>query len=126
MKISCRVRGDWFQVPCKEGESGLKVEHSGPCSKCCTVHREPKGPVAGGGGAGEVPEAEAALLRPQQGGGRQRHQVWNIVFRHVPFSLKTSQCAHFRKTVGGAILDKDDKIKDVLDDNDFVSIGKDV
>ena len=29
-----------------------------------------------------------------------------------------------RKTRGGAILDKDDVIKTVLDDNDFVSVGK--
>ena len=29
-----------------------------------------------------------------------------------------------RKTVGGAILDPEDLIKDVLDDNDFISIGK--
>ena len=29
-----------------------------------------------------------------------------------------------RKTVGGAILDPEDQIKDVLDDNDFISIGK--
>ena len=28
-----------------------------------------------------------------------------------------------RKTVGGAILDPEDLIKDVLDDNDFISIG---
>ena len=28
-----------------------------------------------------------------------------------------------RKTVGGAICDPEDCIKDVLDDNDFVSIG---
>ncbi len=30
---------------------------------------------------------------------------------------------HYRKSSGGAILDPDDKIQDVLDDNDFVSIG---
>lgn len=24
MKISCRVRGDWFQVPCKDGEQMIK------------------------------------------------------------------------------------------------------
>ena len=29
-----------------------------------------------------------------------------------------------RKTKGGAILDPDDFVKDVLDDNDFVSISK--
>ena len=29
-----------------------------------------------------------------------------------------------RKTVGGAILDPEDLIKDVLDDNDFISIGE--
>ena len=29
-----------------------------------------------------------------------------------------------RKTVGGAICDPEDIIEDVLDDNDFISIGK--
>ena len=29
-----------------------------------------------------------------------------------------------RKTKGGAILDPEDLIKDVLDDNDFISIGE--
>jgi histidine ammonia-lyase len=29
-----------------------------------------------------------------------------------------------RKTRGGVILDPDDSIKDVLDDNDFVTVGK--
>ena len=29
-----------------------------------------------------------------------------------------------RKTVGGAICDPEDILKDILDDNDFVSIGK--
>lgn len=32
--------------------------------------------------------------------------------------------ADIRKTVGGAICDPEDAIKAVLDDNDFVSIGK--
>ena len=29
-----------------------------------------------------------------------------------------------RRTNGGAIIDQDDLVKDVLDDNDFVTIGK--
>lgn len=29
-----------------------------------------------------------------------------------------------RKTRGGVILDPDDSIRDVLDDNDFVTVGK--
>jgi histidine ammonia-lyase len=29
-----------------------------------------------------------------------------------------------RKTRGGVILDPDDRIRDVLDDNDFVTVGK--
>jgi len=32
--------------------------------------------------------------------------------------------AEIRKTKGGAILDPQDAIKDVLDDNDFVSVGE--
>jgi histidine ammonia-lyase len=31
--------------------------------------------------------------------------------------------AEIRKTKGGAILDPDDVLSDVLDDNDFVSVG---
>ena len=36
-----------------------------------------------------------------------------------------SEAVHdIRKTVGGAILDPEDKIFDVLDDNDFITIGE--
>lgn len=36
----------------------------------------------------------------------------------------TDQIVEIRKTNGGAILDQDDVIKDVLDDNDFITIGE--
>jgi histidine ammonia-lyase len=37
---------------------------------------------------------------------------------------REEQVLDIRKTAGGAILDPEDIVKDVLDDNDFVSIGK--
>ena len=37
---------------------------------------------------------------------------------------KSYNVAFIRKTHGGAILDPDDNVEDVLDDNDFVSISK--
>ncbi len=41
---------------------------------------------------------------------------------HVDRKEKVSE---IRKTRGGAILDPDDKLNQVLDDNDFVSVGND-
>lgn len=37
--------------------------------------------------------------------------------------LGVERVAEIRKSKGGAILDPDDIIKDILDDNDFVTIG---
>ncbi len=37
---------------------------------------------------------------------------------------REEQVLDIGKTAGGAILDPEDIVKDVLDDNDFVSIGK--
>ena len=42
---------------------------------------------------------------------------------HVP--NKAEKVARVRKTRGGAILDPSDSVADVLDDNDFVSVGED-
>ena len=36
---------------------------------------------------------------------------------------KKEKVSEIRKTRGGAILDMDDKLFQVLDDNDFVSVG---
>ena len=38
--------------------------------------------------------------------------------------LLQDKVVEIRKTNGGALLDQDDTIKDVLDDNDFVSLSK--
>ncbi len=82
MKVSVRVRGEWFAVPCLEiekqtirwlSEEALKRYHK---------------------------------LRPAS---------------HVPNKLEIIY--ETRKTKGGAILDPDDLIRNVLDDNDFVSVG---
>jgi len=39
-------------------------------------------------------------------------------------SLTADQILETRKTNGGALLDSDDQVKDVLDDNDFITIGE--
>ena len=41
--------------------------------------------------------------------------------KHV--DSQTEKVFEVRKAKGGAILDKDDSVKDVLDDNDFVTVG---
>ena len=80
MKISCRVRGDWFQVPCKDGSPNIRWL------------------------------GEEALLR-------------YLRLKPPSFVPNREEVVHdIRKTVGGAILDPEDRIRDVLDDNDFVSI----
>eukprot|EP00092_Neocalanus_flemingeri_P003503 GFUD01003757.1.p1 GENE.GFUD01003757.1~~GFUD01003757.1.p1 ORF type:complete len:676 (-),score=161.97 GFUD01003757.1:197-2224(-) len=79
MKISCRVRGDWFQVPCKAGKS---IRWLG----------------------GEALKRYLKLRPPSFVPNRE--EVVNDI----------------RKTLGGAILDPEDRIEDVLDDNDFVQI----
>ncbi|XP_069693864.1 histidine ammonia-lyase-like [Periplaneta americana] len=79
MKISVRVRGEWLQVPCRNGEM--------------TVHW-----------LGE--EAVRRHLKLQTGDGKKEKEKVQEV----------------RKTRGGVILDPDDHIRDVLDDNDFVTV----
>ncbi|CAB4058645.1 hutH [Lepeophtheirus salmonis] len=80
MKISCRVRGDWFQVHCKDGSDDIRWLGT------------------------------EALRR-------------YIKLKPPSFIPNREETVHdIRKTVGGAILDPDDQIKDVLDDNDFISI----
>ena len=80
MKISCRVRGDWFHVPCKSNK--LTIRWLG----------------------------EEALRR-------------YLKLRPPSFVPNREEVVHdIRKTLGGAILDPEDKIDSVLDDNDFVSI----
>merc|ERR1719193_113876 len=80
MKISCRVRGDWFQVPCKSNKLTIKWL------------------------------SDDALRR-------------YLKLRPPSFVPNRDENVHeIRKTLGGAILDPEDRIEDVLDDNDFVSI----
>jgi len=80
MKISCRVRGDWFQVPCRAAT--LTVRQLG----------------------------EEALKR-------------YLKLRPPSFVPNREEVVHdIRRTQGGAILDPEDRIEDVLDDNDFVSV----
>merc|ERR1711962_884804 len=79
MKVSCRVRGDWFAVPC-QGSRNVRW-------------------------LGEEALKRYLKLRPPSFVPNREELVNDI-----------------RKTLSGAILDPEDKIKDVLDDNDFVSI----
>jgi len=79
MKVSCRVRGDWFQVPCKSGKNIKWL--------------------------GEEALKRYLKLKPPS---------------FVP--NRDEVVSDIRKTTGGAILDPEDKIEEVLDDNDFVSI----
>ena len=80
MKISCRVRGDWFHVPCKSAKLTVRW-------------------------LGEEALRRYLRLRPPSFVPNREERVNDI-----------------RKTLGGAILDPEDKIEDVLDDNEFVSI----
>ncbi|XP_076447679.1 histidine ammonia-lyase-like isoform X2 [Babylonia areolata] len=77
MKLSVRVRGDWFAVPCKGNESVSWL--------------------------GE--DAIRRYYRSKGSSGYAPEKVYEV-----------------RKAKGGAILDTDDPIKDVLDDNDFVTV----
>ena len=80
MKLSVRVRGDWFAVPCKGGE---RVSWLGE-------------------------ESLRRYYRSKGGGaGRSNERVYEV-----------------RKAKGCAILDGDDTIKDVLNDDDFVTVGE--
>jgi len=80
MKISCRVRGDWFQVPCFEGDKKIRW-------------------------LGEEALVRYLKLKPSSFVPNRKEVIHDI-----------------RKTAGGAILDPEDNIKDVLDDNDYISI----
>ena len=82
MKVSVRVRGEWFAVPCNKGLSTVRW-------------------------LGEEALRKYHKIKPESVHVEKEETVYEI-----------------RKTQGGAILDIDDLIKDVLDDNDFVSIGK--
>ena len=81
MKLSVRVRGDWFAVPCQGSET---VEWMGQ---------------------------EAV----------RRYDSLKPSGSHVE---KSESVYEIRKTRGGALLYKDDLVKSVLDDNDFVSVGE--
>lgn len=91
MKVSVRVRGEWFQVPCKDGidnilwlgeESLKRYTRSSPDFASTNGHSSDGSPP---------------ILKPE-----------NI--------------ACIRKTKGGALLENTDRIRDVLDDNDFITV----
>ncbi|OXA58564.1 histidine ammonia-lyase [Folsomia candida] len=81
MKISARVRGEWFHIPCRDGKLTVKGL------------------------------ADEALKRYQR-----------LMPASPSFPIRKEVVSEVRKTRGGAILDPEDIIKDVLDDNDFVSV----
>lgn len=77
MKLSVRIRGDWFAVPCKGTE---KVAWLGE-------------------------ETLRRYYRNKGSAGYAQDKVYEV-----------------RKAKGGAILDSGDAIKDVMDDDDFVTV----
>ena len=76
----------------------------------------------------EISQTQAAILRSQQGGGLFHFNEDDPgcfpcqLFFLVSHFIIAKVVNDIRKTLSGAILDPEDKIKDVLDDNDFVSI----
>lgn len=80
IKISVRVRGEWFLVPCSENQTALWLADE-------ALKRYEK-------------------LRPASSYVQRKERVREI-----------------RKTKGGAIIDPEDLLVNVLDDNDFVSVG---
>lgn len=86
MKISVRVKGEWFAVPVADPEKQ-------------TVKW-----------LGEEALRKYLKLRHNKSGP-------NI-------NIDIESCSEIRKAKGGAILDPEDLIIYVLDDNDFISLGK--
>jgi histidine ammonia-lyase len=80
-KISVRVRGEWFLVPCSSTQTALWL-------------------------------ADEALKR------------YNKLRPASYVSGRKERVKEIRKTKGGAIIDPEDILTNVLDDNDFVSIGE--
>jgi len=78
MKLSVRVRGDWFAVPYKPSDTVRAI-------------------------------GEDAVRR------------YHKIKKHSGGICKEKVC-EVRKAKGGALLDFDDKIKDVTDDNDFITV----
>ncbi|XP_065350144.1 histidine ammonia-lyase-like [Cloeon dipterum] len=81
MKVSARVRGEWLQIPCKDGKVNINWL-----------------------------------------GGEAIRRFHKLQGPDSSLKIGEEQIQEIRKTKGGAILDPDDLVKDVLDDNDFVSI----
>lgn len=81
IKISVRVRGEWFLVPCASHQTALWLADE-------ALKRYEK-------------------LRPASYVQGRKERVKEI-----------------RKTKGGAIIDPDDLLVNVLDDNDFISVGE--
>lgn len=86
MKVSVRVRGEWFAVPCSS-PTKLTVRWLG-------------------------------------GEALKRYEKLRPAASYVPG--KSELVKEIRKTKGGAILDPDDVVINVLDNNDFVSVGESV
>jgi histidine ammonia-lyase len=54
----------------------------------------------------------------------RRHRKLQKRDDYTTENLDAEKVQEVRKTRGGVILDPDDYLKDVLDDNDFVTVGK--
>ena len=130
MKISARVRDEWLQVPCKDGE-GIFIIVIISCViqvvfirsfivlflLLCLL------PLLGNVTVGWL--AEEAVRRYTR---IIQHNGHNNALQPVDSSTLVSnnnlgeQVVEIRKTRGCVRLDPDDLVVDVLDDNDFVSV----
>ena len=123
--MSCRVRGDWFAVPCQGSRfTASTLLKKKPPNNNNNQERA----LARRRGFEEISQTQATILRSQQGGGllhSNEDYSWCFpcqLFFLVSHFIIAKVVNDIRKTLSGAILDPEDKIKDVLDDNDFVSI----
>jgi len=103
MKISCRVRGDWFQVPCLDGNCIFYILHAQAEKRpetplhtttaiifsilvvvilLSSTSRDKNHQMAGRRSLEKVSKAEASLVRPQSLRSCPRHQE-NRGWRHL-------------------------------------------
>ena len=113
MKISCRVRGDWFQVPCFDGKKNELISWY--------IWNHNFSDFLGGTYCNFNPTIIGNKTIRWLGDEALSRYLKLKPPSYVP--NKEEVINDIRKTVGGAILDPEDLIKDVLDDNDFISIG---
>jgi len=120
MKLSVRVRGEWLAVPCKGdelvrwlGEEAMRrYRRANDVGTSALIAHHP---------VGGTMYTDCHDVNNNNGGGDEEHQ------RDVGL-LKNGETEDrmisVRRASGGSILDFDDQVASVLDDNDFVLVGK--